>query len=88
LPIALDQTSNLVGGVDKAVLALGATGDSIVGDAADDVLTGAAVGSGVGLGGGAVDADGGLGGLRAGLGIGWDLSNPLGDQKRLELSKI
>jgi hypothetical protein len=67
LPIALDQTSNLVGGVDKAVLALGATGDSIVGDAADDVLTGAAVGSGVGLGGGAVDADGGLGGLRAGL---------------------
>lgn len=62
-----DQQTNLVGGVDKAVLALGATSDSIVGDAADNVLAGAAVGSGVGLGGSAVDTDGGLGGLRAGL---------------------
>lgn len=58
---------NLVGGVDKAVLALGLTGDGVVGDAADEVLAGTAVGGGVGLGGGAVDADGGLGGLRAGL---------------------
>jgi hypothetical protein len=67
LPIALDQQTNLVGGVDKAVLALGATSHSIVGDAANNVLAGAAVGGGVGLGGGAVDADRGLGGLGAGL---------------------
>ena len=63
----VDQQTNLVGGVDKAVLALGATSDSIVGDAANVVLAGTTVGSGVGLGGSAVDTDGRLGGLGAGL---------------------
>lgn len=58
----------LVGGVGKASLVLGLASDGVVGDGTLETLAGSiAVGSGVDLVGGAIDTDGRVGSLRAGL---------------------
>ena len=74
----LDPTQHLVGGVGKVGLVLGALSNSVVGkgSAAGSIRTG----SGVGLEGIAVDTDGRLGGLGAGLAGGAaDGAGALGD---------